>query len=69
MKKLLAALLVGCSAQAFAQQSANSGGCGTVTSAAQLQAIYDFVQHNAGAYAKGTGVVDTIPLSARHCGQ
>ena len=71
MKKLLAALLVGCSAQAVAQQATPpaTGGCGTITPAAELQAIYDFVQHNPAAYAKGTsGPADTIPLSVHIVG-
>lgn len=51
--------------QAAAQQATElgSGGCGTVTPPSEVQKIYDFVQHNPAAYAKGTGATDTIPLS------
>jgi len=64
MKKLLTALLLlGSSTFSFAQQTIAQGGCGTVTSPQQQQEIYDFVQRNPAAYAKGTAVVDTIPLT------
>lgn len=64
MKKLLAVLLLlGSSSFSFAQQSISQGGCGTVTSQEELQSVYDFVQHNPAAYAKGSATVDTIPLT------
>ena len=70
MKKIFIALLL-CSKAAFGQQHTeiSQGGCGTVTSPAQLQEVYDFVQHNPAAYAKGTAVVDSIPVSIHIVGK
>lgn len=68
MKKFLTALLLAAGSTSFAQQSIQQGGCGTVTSQQELQEVYDFVQHNPAAYAKGTATVDTIPLSVHIVG-
>ncbi len=61
MMRLFTLLLVGLSLSAAAQ---NTGGCGTVTPQSEVDKIYDFVQHNAAAYAKpAAGAIDSIPLS------
>lgn len=69
MKKLLTVLLLVAGSHSFAQQVSSGGGCATVPNQQTLERIYDFVQHNPAAYAaKGTAVVDTIPLSVHIVG-
>ncbi len=71
MKKLatliLSALAFGTTAQTT--NIHNEGGCGTVTPQSHLEKIYDFVQHNPAAYHRGTGAVDSIPLSLHIVGK
>ena len=65
MKYILILALLCAGIPSFAQESRNlnEGGCGTITTPQELQSVYDFVQHNPDAYAKGTGTVDSIPLT------
>lgn len=62
MKKLFTAVFLSIASLASAQNIQNSG-CGTITSQAEIEDVYDFVQHNPLAYAKTAGVIDSIPLS------
>lgn len=54
-----------------AAQSLNQQGCATVTTPAEIQRIYDFVQHQPDAYAfKGAAdPVDTLPLTIHIVGK
>lgn len=62
MKRYLSAFILSFfSLQAFAQNEISQLGCGTVTSNAELQEVYDYVQHKQAH--KTTAGVDTIPLT------
>lgn len=66
----LAALSVAFALPAAAQ-SLSEQGCATVTTPAEIQRIYDFVQHHPEAYyqKKGTDAVDTLPLTIHIVGK
>jgi hypothetical protein len=62
MKYYLSAFILSFfSLQAFAQNEISQLGCATVTSNAELQEVYDYVQHKQAH--KTTAGVDTIPLT------
>lgn len=71
MKKIITSLLacVGFASVTFSQ-SISENGCGTITTAEEQQRVYDFAAKGMPApIAKGTGGVDSIPLSIHIVGK